>query len=148
MAFLKFYLFLFSELLPVLKIRNYLRKFKNEKLPKFRNLSVEPDHLLGFLRKNKCVLLLKSKNIPKQLYSIEYCQLKCEKIWNVFHAKVYINTCVAWNIFLNNKWYKNVQQCSNLKRNRNICLERKWHQNGQCCLKFKINKNTYYGTNC
>ena len=61
-------------------MRKYLRKFKKEKLPKFRSLSVELDHLLGFLHKNKCVLLLKSENISKQLYSIEHCQLKCEKI--------------------------------------------------------------------
>ena len=78
LAFLKFYLF--SELLRALKIRSYLRKSKNEKLPKVRNLPVEPDHLLGFLHKNKCVLLPKSENIPKQLYSIEHCQLKCEEI--------------------------------------------------------------------
>ena len=54
LAFFKFYLL--SELLRLLKIRNYLRKFKNEKLPKFKNLSVELDHLLGFLNKNKFVL--------------------------------------------------------------------------------------------
>ena len=41
----------------VLKARNYLRKFKNKKLPKFKNLSVELDHLLGFLHKtNVCWL--------------------------------------------------------------------------------------------